>query len=119
MNKLIFIILTVFSLPAFALKPVAVLPDDRMLTVGQEVLIDGSSSFDENQLTLSYRWSLDISPPGFNSQIDNPSGSSIRLTPNVTGFYLIRLIVNNGTENSYPSYMVIRVIQGSEEMSLD
>lgn len=98
-----------FSSLTYALRPIALLPDDTTASIGQEIEIDGSSSFDTNNLTLSYRWSLDITPHNFNSQIDSPTNSLIRFTPNVEGFYLIRLIVSNGEENSFPAYMVIRV----------
>ena len=111
MKKITIFLFLVFSLFVYAEKPVAVLPADQSANVGTEILIDGSSSFDEKGLTLSYRWNLDISPQNFNSQIDNPTNSSIRFTPNVEGFYLIRLVVNNGTDNSYPTYMVIRAVQ--------
>ncbi|MCZ0932736.1 MAG: hypothetical protein OXJ52_06265 [Oligoflexia bacterium] len=104
---LVFLIV-VFSSPAFS-KPVAILPADKTATLGEVIAIDGSSSFDEEGNNLTYSWSLDISPQNFNSQIDNPTNSSISFTADTAGFYLIRLIVNNGTENSYPAYMVIRV----------
>ena len=107
-------ILILFLCHSVWARPVAVLPADKTATVGDALTIDGSSSFDEdNSLTLSYRWSLDINPPNFNSQINNPSSSSIEFTPDVEGFYLIRLVVNNGTKNSYPAYMVIRAMPSS------
>lgn len=107
MNKLLVPLLILFSSITFA-KPVAVLPEDKTATVGETVMIDGSSSFDDDGMTLNYRWNLDKSPPNFNSQIDNPANTSISFNTDVEGFYLIRLVVNNGTENSYPAYMVIR-----------
>ena len=110
-NTLFPFVLTLFLCLSVWARPVAILPTDKTATVGEALTIDGSSSFDEDSsLTLSYRWSLDINPPNFNSQINNPSSSSIEFTPDVEGFYLVRLIVNNGTKNSYPTYMVIRAM---------
>ena len=108
-HKGLFILALIIFSPIALSEPVAVLPADKRVAVNQEVSIDGSSSFDEEGESLNYRWSLDIVPKNFNSQIDNPTNSSISFTPDVEGFYLIRLIVNNGTENSDPAYMVIRV----------
>ena len=107
-KSFLIVLLLVFSKIVFS-KPVAVLPEDKTVKLGETITIDGSSSFDEEGNSLNYRWSLDIIPQNFNSQIDEPTSSSISFTPNVEGFYLIRLIINNGTQNSYPAYMVIRV----------
>ena len=113
MNKLVYKLSFSFFLlvlSQFALaSPVAVLPQDKTATTNSSITIDGSSSFDDEGANLTYSWSMDIAPLGFNSQIDNPSNSSISFTVDTAGFYLIRLIVNNGMENSEPAYMVIRV----------
>ena len=113
MNKLFYKLALGFSLVVFSqlalAEPVAVLPEDKAMTVGSSISIDGSSSFDEGGANLIYRWSIDIAPKGFNSQIDDPKNSSISFMLDTAGFYLIRLIVNNGDENSEPAYMVIRV----------
>lgn len=113
MNQLFYKLIFSFFLLVFSqfilAKPVAVLPDDETATTGSAISIDGSSSFDDEGGTLSYSWSIDIAPQGFNSQIDNPTNSSINFTLDTAGFYLVRLIVNNGTENSEPAYLVIRV----------
>ena len=90
-------------------SPVALLPSDKTAQLNDVIMIDGSSSFDAGGANLTYSWSIDIAPQGFNSQIDNPANSSISFTVDEEGFYLVRLIVNNGTENSEPAYMVIRV----------
>ena len=113
MNKLfvklsISLFLFIFSNLALA-SPVALLPSDKTVEVDDVIMIDGSSSFDAEGASLTYSWSIDIAPKGFNSQIDNPASSSISFTVDEEGFYLIRLIVNNGMENSEPAYMVIRV----------
>ena len=85
------------------------LPSDKKAELNDRMMIDGSSSFDAEGANLTYSWAIDIAPKGFNSQIDNPANSSISFVVDKKGFYLIRLIVNNGTENSEPAYMVIRV----------
>ena len=110
MNKLFFVFWIVVLPQITQAKPTAVLPDDKIVEINERIMIDGSSSFGkEEEDSLIYRWSIDISPEGFNSQIDNPANPSISFTADTEGFYLIRLIVNDGSENSNPAYMVIRV----------
>lgn len=96
-----------FFYSAIAL-PIAILPEDIDVSVGTEVVIDGSNSMGED---LSYRWNFDVFPVLSNTRIDDPTASSIRFTPDVPGLYLIKLIVRNSTANSPPTYMRVRATE--------
>ena len=90
--------------------PTAVLPADKMVTVGALVSIDGSLSTGTN---LSYRWNFDVFPTFSNAVIDDPTASSISFTPDVPGLYLVRLIVRDGSTNSEARYLKVRAVTGN------
>ena len=93
----------IFQMPES--PPGAVLPEDKVVSIGTEVVIDGTRS---TGVGLSYRWSFDVFPVHSNTRIDNPTASVIRLTPDVPGLYLVKLVVRDSNNNSRPSYLAVR-----------
>ena len=87
-------------------RPVAVLPASFVTSDSDLILIDGSSSFDAESQHLTYHWSLTHGPEDFDGELvvlDNMA----QLTPTHLGNYSIQLVVNDGTQDSHPAYMVI------------
>ena len=84
--------------------PTAILPDDRSVDKGDVITISGADSFDPEEDDLTFRWSFDITPEGSNSKIDDPTAEEISFTADMEGLYLVKLVVNDGASNSYPTY---------------
>lgn len=67
-----------------------------------EVTLDGSNSFDQNGLPLTYRWTLLHRPPTSKAAFDDPTIASPKIVLDVDGRYVAQLVVNNGTSDSLP-----------------
>jgi len=91
--------------------PVADAGDDRIYEPGQQIILDGSGSYDldENDV-LSYSWTQ-ISGPSV--ELPDPNTQSPGLTLHVQGEYIFELIVNDGTDTSLPDTVVINCSIGS------
>ena len=95
-----------FSFQMTSSSPEAVLSEDKVVKVGSQVLIDGSS-----EQATSYRWNFDVFPVNSNTKIDDPTASSVSFTPDVPGLYLVRLVVRSSDTNSEPIYSAIRATE--------
>lgn len=74
-------------------------------TVGLSTLVtlDGSDSSDPNGDTLSYNWTIVSRPSGSSVTLSNPGSVKPSFTTDVSGEYVIQLIVNDGEFDSMPS----------------
>jgi RHS repeat-associated protein len=79
--------------------------------VNTEVTLDGSSSSDLDNDALTYQWTL-IRPPGSSAALmpDSSDPAKQRLVPDMSGDYLVRLVVNDGEANSEPETITISVL---------
>lgn len=75
----------------------AVAGDDRSVTVNEEVVIDGSRSYDGNNLPFTYWWSVLAKPQGSAATVTSASSAKATFTPDMPGTYLIQLRI--GQEN--------------------
>lgn len=66
------------------------------------VTIDGSHSFDQNGLPLSYRWTLLHRPTNSHATLSDPTVASPTITMDQDGRYVAQLVVNNGLSDSLP-----------------
>lgn len=73
------------------------------------ISLDGSGSFDENNLVLTYHWSWTIDGNSYKAQDEYPT---IQLP---AGEHTIQLIVNNGYYDSAPAYLHVTVIPPLEQ----
>ncbi len=89
-------------------KPTAVAGPAQKLIPNSTVSLDGSASFDPQNLTLTYAWSLTTKPTGstavLSSNLPKPT-----FVADLPGTYIAQLIVNNGTLPSDPSTVMIAV----------
>jgi hypothetical protein len=94
------------------LPPVAVIAGSNPLNVTFDgitpVALDGSSSFDPESKPLAYAWEI-IVPSGSTAKILNPGAMITSFTPDKVGAYTIRLIVNDGRQNSIGAGLVVNV----------
>ena len=94
------------------LEPVADAGIDRNVLSGSTVTLDGSASFDPNGDQITYTWSFSSLPQG--STISDPDLSDTAsvtpsFLPDVTGTYVLNLVVNDGASNSTADTVTIGV----------
>ena len=89
--------------------PVAVAGPDRVTEVDQPVFLDGGDSWDPDGDTITYQWDLIAAPNGAQSTISNEKSKTIRLSPDVKGVWLVRLVVNDGEHNSEADIVQVHV----------
>jgi len=82
--------------------PVADAGPDQTVFVGDTVELDGSGSYDVDYDPLTYYWSFTSIPQDSNTQLDDPGLKSPTFVPDVSGLYVLQLIVNDGSTDSTP-----------------
>jgi hypothetical protein len=91
--------------------PVADGGPDHTVNTGEVATLDGSGSSDPEMATLSYQWTLIKQPSGSTVTLASMDMPSTSLTPDRDGDYLVRLVVNDGTDDSDPD--IVRVSASS------
>lgn len=75
--------------------------------VGQTVRLDGSASWDADLDPLTYHWDVVLRPAGSTSTLTNAQTARPSLLIDQPGFYVVRLIVNDGHADSTPDSVTI------------
>ena len=91
-------------------KPVADAGGNQLAIVDHLVLLDGSGSYDANNDPLTYSWNMVSKPKGSISTLSDPLAVNPDFVPNVKGWYLISLVVNDGELDSDPDNATILAI---------
>jgi YVTN family beta-propeller protein len=96
------------AIPPFA-PPIANAGLDQTAHMGTLVTLDGSGSSDPNgSLPLSYVWSFVSKPAGSNAALSIPNIVDPTFTPDISGTYVIQLVVTNAAGlSSEPSKVTI------------
>jgi len=99
--------------------PVAEAGDEQIVEAGTAVSLDGTSSFDLLGRELTYSWTF-ARVPGASTltELEAADSGNAAFTPDVSGIYLIALIVNNGLEASSPDTTVVRVSAGVSDIPI-
>ena len=82
--------------------PVANAGSDQTVVPGQTVILDGTQSSDQDGDSLAYRWSLIEKPAGSVASLTDTGSPSPTFTADLSGLYVMQLIVNDGFSNSVP-----------------
>lgn len=91
--------------------PVADAGADTSILEGDSITLNGASSADPLGRTLTYGWSVSNAPSSSTTaSFSDASNVSPTFTPDVSGSYLLSLVVNNGINDSLPDSVVIDVI---------
>ncbi len=89
--------------------PVAVTGGDRSAAIGTALSLDGRGSYDPESQPLSYQWRLVSRPTGSTSAVVDPTSAEASLTPDLSGSYVVELVVNDGQLNSLPAQFTVSV----------
>ncbi|MBS0339064.1 MAG: PKD domain-containing protein, partial [Proteobacteria bacterium] len=74
------------------------------------VTFDGTGSTDADGDALSYRWTLATRPGGSAAALDASDGSTVNLTPDVPGDYVVTLVVNDGKVDSSAASATVHAV---------
>jgi fibro-slime domain-containing protein len=88
-------------------KPVANAGPDQSVSVGDNIILDGSASTDVNGDRLTYQWQLVSQPESSNASLSNANTVSPSLVTDQLGSYEIQLVVNDGSLDSDPDTVII------------
>ena len=100
-------------------KPKAIIFSELFTNVGEEVILDGSYSIDENNDPLDYNWEMINAPEFSNINLVNDNESQAIFTPMVPGQYDFSLIVNDGFINSDEKKVTVFVAGNREESIIE
>jgi len=92
------------------LPPVANAGTNQTVYAGNTATLDGSNSSDPNGDPLTYRWSLVSLPEGSVATLGTPDSVSASLWADVTGTYVVSLVVNDGFVDSAPSNVSVMAL---------
>lgn len=87
--------------------PIADAGPGQTVPVGTTVTLDGSKSSDPGGHALTYQWSVVQIPTGSTAALSDPTAVMPTFTVDKFGGYKFQLVVNNGTQNSAPSFVTI------------
>ncbi len=93
---------------ALNLPPVANAGAEQVVAVGAPVTLSGSASTDPNGDTLTYQWSLTARPNLSTAALTNPNTVGPTFTPDLAGFYVATLTVNDGKGGTHTSRVLIK-----------
>lgn len=82
---------------------------DQNVAIGNLVTLDGSQSSGSGSGTLSYSWAFVSKPAGSNAAISSPTAVKPTFMPDVSGDYVISLIVHDGNETSDPVTITVTI----------
>lgn len=91
------------------LPPVAYAGADQTANTSDRVCLNGRNSFDPEGHALTYRWAILTAPSGSGARLDSTASDTPCFTPDVTGDYVIQLIVHDGVQESNPDTVTVRV----------
>jgi hypothetical protein len=81
--------------------------------VDMSVVLNGTRSSDPEGRLLTYAWSVIDKPSGSTVMIADPFAAETTLTADMAGIYRVRLIVNNGINDSDPVTFTIDISEPS------
>ncbi len=85
----------------------------QSVLTGTTVTLDGSASSDANGDSITYQWTLSSKPIGSTAVIANASTVKPTFTADVTGSYVLSLVVNDGRLSSTAEQVTVTAAVGN------
>ena len=82
--------------------PVAQPGNNQTAEIGQQVILDGSASYDVDGDSLNYSWAMLNKPANSSASLVNADLEQSYFTPDIEGIYIIQLITHDGQILSAP-----------------
>jgi hypothetical protein len=98
------------------IKPVANGGVNQSVFVGQLVTLDGTASSDANHDPLTYHWTLTSMPAGSGAVLVNPTSSHPTFVADMSGTFVISLVVDDGFLFSDPSSVTVEATSRHDEV---
>src|SRR5450631_1299223 len=89
------------------LPPIANAGSSVSVSPGTVVNLNGGNSSDPQGLPLTYSWTFTSIPSGSAAVLNNPTSVTPNFTADLSGLYIVQLIVNDGVQSSLPETVVI------------
>jgi len=99
--------------------PVANAGNDKTVTKGTTVTLDGSKSKDADGDSMSYQWSFTSKPTGSTATLNSANPEYPTFTADKEGNYIVKLVVNDGTVDSIPDTVKVTATSGGIGFSDD
>jgi hypothetical protein len=99
-------------------RPVALMSASGIAGVGETLLFDGSESWDPESAPLNYQFELVLAPKESLAVLQESGGTFASLRPDVDGFYIVGLTVNDGLSDSVREDAFIDLLNNSNEPPL-
>ncbi|MGB1256469.1 MAG: PKD domain-containing protein [Thiolinea sp.] len=80
---------------------------------GQSTVLDAGSSIDVDDDTLSYHWSLMLTPENSAAVLNDNNDPVMTFIPDIPGEYRLQLLVNDGQLDSEPLEIIISVVNSA------
>ncbi len=93
--------------PATNTAPVASAGADQSIAKSATALLSAFNSVDSDGNTLSYRWSMTSTPSGSTAVLSSNSNLETSFVADLTGTYVVSLVVNDGTIDSQTDTVTI------------
>ena len=89
------------------ITPIANAGPDQNPPTGRVVTLDGNGSADANGNPITYNWRFESMPAGSTTTLTNGTTATPTFTPDLVGFYVLALVVNDGLTSSPLDVVVI------------
>ena len=89
-----------------------------MVFVGEVVQLDGSGSFDANNDVLSFSWIFTVTPDFSIAELDNPLINTPSFVADLSGDYVISLVVSDGLSDSIANTVTITATTRQDDIVL-
>jgi hypothetical protein len=88
-------------------------PDQAGVAVGAAIALDGSGSSDPDGQPLAYAWSILSRPAGSAATLDAADTAAPSFTADVSGTYVVQLIVTDGFADSAPDTVTVTTLNAA------
>ena len=95
--------------------PVSEAGHQQSVTLGTEIFLDGTTSYDPDGSISEYQWVILEKPDGSISQIVNPNSPLTMFKTDVGGVYVIELIVFDNENGSDRDYVIVDILAPNSE----